>query len=590
MATGLSRKQIAADRRFGLATPQCVGSNEVAAQPNYYWFEMTINRTALTTGLTMLLIALLCAMSGLAAEQDTNDAGSAPGVVQTAVAAVGEAESPRPTLEELKAAGARLSNYHKPLSHSVGTTAPTANLEAFQNNVAPVLQEHCSQCHGVETQEGNVRIDTLNPDLFHGDDLSWWLAILAVLTNGEMPPPGEADLTDRDRSRVIEWLSSEIQVASEARRAEDGHSSFRRMTRYEYNYTLQDLLGLPFDFAKDLPPESTSEDGFQNSSEMLHMSAMQFGTYRESARNALKRATVRGERPKQIYWSVSMKDASAEAWAKQDKEAARIREKHKDDPESLKRELERHSASLRSPPRNTYYKILTTGRMGRASWSYGGAEYAWEPSDTRSEDPSISDYVAIIPPKQQLIVELGDRVPDHGMLRVRIRASRTSLQDRVPSLQLEFGWQASNDSAASVRISQQDLPIDAAPDQPRIFQWNIPLGEVYPRNSVRKISKMGDLPSPSEFVKIVNSSVSEGDVQIDYVEVTAPVYEQWPPLSHTRIFFDSPNKADTTTYAREVLSRFMSRACADTLRPRRLIKSSLCSTRFSPRAMILKRP
>ncbi len=103
-----------------------------------------------------------------------------------------------------------------------------------------------------------------------------------------MPPADEAELADDDRSKLIEWLSSEIQVASTVRRAEQGHSSFRRMTRYEYNYVLQDLLGLPYDFAKDLPPESTSEDGFQNSSEMLHMSAIQFGTYRELSRSALQ--------------------------------------------------------------------------------------------------------------------------------------------------------------------------------------------------------------------------------------------------------------------------------------------------------------
>ena len=95
-----------------------------------------------------------------------------------------------------------------------------------------------------------------------------------------MPPADEAVLRDADRSRVVEWLSSEIQVASAVRRAEQGHSSFRRMTRYEYNHSLQDLLGLPYDFARDLPPEPTSEDGFQNSSEMLHMSAIQFSAYR----------------------------------------------------------------------------------------------------------------------------------------------------------------------------------------------------------------------------------------------------------------------------------------------------------------------
>ena len=105
-----------------------------------------------------------------------------------------------------------------------------------------------------------------------------------------------------------------------------------------------------------------------------------------------------------------------------------------------------------------------------------------------------------------------------------------------------------------------NAPIDAAPDQPRFYQWDTPLSEIYPRNSVRKTSKMGDLPSPSEYVKLVNSSVSHGDVQVDYVEITAPIYEQWPPDSHTRVFIDSANKTDETIYAREVLTNFMSRA------------------------------
>ena len=49
-------------------------------------------------------------------------------------------------------------------------------------------------------QEGNIRIDTLNPDLLHGDDVDWWLEVLAVLSNGEMPPADEADLSSPSSS------------------------------------------------------------------------------------------------------------------------------------------------------------------------------------------------------------------------------------------------------------------------------------------------------------------------------------------------------------------------------------------------------
>ena len=42
--------------------------------------------------------------------------------------------------------------------------------------------------------------------------------------------------------------------------------------------------------------------------------------------------------------------------------------------------------------------------------------------------------------------------------------------------------------------------------------------------------------------------------------MSAPVYEQWPPASHTRIFIESENREDESAYAREVVSRFMTRA------------------------------
>ena len=499
-------------------------------------------------------------MAGAAAGQHDHGTGSEP-QAESKERGVTESDSAPGPLEELKAAGALRSRYRKHQPHSVGTETPKPRLAAYRKDIESVLKKNCVQCHGPETQEGNIRIDTLDPDVLHGDDVKWWLEVLAVLSNGEMPPADEARLADEDRSKIIEWLSSEIQVASAVRRAEQGHSSFRRMTRYEYNYALQDLLGLPYEFAQDLPPDSTSEDGFQNSSEILHMSAIRFEAYRELSRNALQKATVEGERPAPVYWGVSMQAAAADAWAAQDTELEKLRQEHQDDPEKLQQELERQAAEFRARPNGTHYRNLSTVRAATVSWSYGGAKYAWKPAKARPDVPEVSDHVAIIPERQMLIIELGNQVPDSGTLRVRARASRTSVEhNRSPGLKLEFGWQASNDSAASVRISDEDIAIDAAPDQPKFYQWEIPLSEIYPRNLMRRTAKMGATPSPSEYVKLVNSSVSQGDIQIDYVEISAPVYEQWPPESHTRIFIHSANKADETAYAREVLQSFMSRA------------------------------
>jgi hypothetical protein len=449
-----------------------------------------------------------------------------------------------------------------PARKSTASVAPQPRLAEFRAQIAPVLRKTCSRCHGYGKQEGKFRVDTLDPDLLHGKDVDWWLEVFNALSNGEMPPEdAKVKLADSDRSKIIEWLSAEIQTASEVRRRQQGHSSFRRMTRYEYNYALQDLLGLPYDFAKDLPPEAISEDGFQNSSEVLHMTVVQFETYRRLARKALVRATVRGERPPVIHWSVTMKDAAAREWPKQTEQLNKLKEKFKDDPARQKKEVDQLAASFKKPHNNTYYKDLSTGRTVRANWGYPGAKYAFAPTDVLPKMPATFDHVAILPKGQNLIVELGDRIPDEGTLRIRVRASRAPGEATgTPSLQLEFGWQASNEGRARMRVSTADTPIKASPEKPGIYQWEFPLGEIYPRNSVRNITKMGALPSPSEYIRLVNSSVSQGDIQIDCVEVSTPVYDQWPPKSHTRLFIDSKNRANENLYAREVIENFMRRA------------------------------
>jgi mono/diheme cytochrome c family protein len=473
-----------------------------------------------------------------------------------------EPNAARSTFEELKAAGAKGSKYLQQLPPAVDGEVPTANLAVFEKTIEPILQRTCVQCHGAETEEGNIRIDTLDPNLLQGKDVAWWLEVLAVLSNGEMPPPDEVELADADRSAVVAWLSRELQLASSVRRATGGHSSFRRLTRYEYNYALQDILGLPYDFAKDLPPEPTSEDGFQNSSELLHMTVVQFDTYRQLARNALRQATVRGERPPVLHWGVTMKDAAGIEWPKQTEQLKKLEEKFKDDPEKQKQEVDRLTATFNKPHGNTYYQDLSSGRTARANWQYYGAKFAFKPSDSRPEIPAPSDHVAIIPQGRNhgLIVELGNQVPDEGIMRVRVRASRASLEEsRIPSMQLEFGWRASNEGRAILRVSTEDTLVKASPDEPEIYQWDVPLGEIYPRNSVRKTSPMGALPSPSEYIRLVNSSASQGAIRLDYVEVATPVYDQWPPESHKRIFADSANRENEHVYAREVLTAFMSR-------------------------------
>ena len=460
-----------------------------------------------------------------------------------------------PTLEQVKAEGALRSSYRNSTNSERMREAPQANLKAFRAEIEPVFAETCVECHGPDKQKAKFRIDTLDPDLLHGEDVSWWLEVMDVLSNDEMPPEDGPKLAGEDRSKIIDWLASQIQIASQVLRAEQGHSSFRRMTRYEYNYALQDLLGLPMEFAKHLPPDPVSEDGFKNSSEVLQMTGSQYSAYLELNRRALNLATVRGDRPEVMYWGVSAEQASEEKFAELD--AA------KEQPEK-KAQANRRQRRRGRGGKSAHYKNLESGKTVPASWAWREAVDAWKPTTTRPEVPEASEIVTVLPAGQRLVVDLGNRLPDEGTLRVRVRASQNSPNlNLAPTLALEFGWQGDKDWKASSKISGRDLVIEALPGSPRFYSWDIPLSDIDTRNPVRKTKVLGaeKTTNPSEYIRLHNTSIaSSADIQFDYVEVIAPVYEQWPPASHAGIFIESGNREDESAYAREVLSHFMKRA------------------------------
>ena len=67
-----------------------------------------------------------------------------------------------------------------------------ASLGRFEAAIKPILEENCVDCHGPDSMEGNIRIDTLDPDLSTGGDTDWWSEVFGVVAKGEMPPPGSS--------------------------------------------------------------------------------------------------------------------------------------------------------------------------------------------------------------------------------------------------------------------------------------------------------------------------------------------------------------------------------------------------------------
>lgn len=481
-------------------------------------------------------------------------------------------ETTGPTPQRHNATDATLSPGQSTEAIPVSDTDPTArpDLEAFRNQITPILANSCVQCHGPDKQKGKLRLDTLDPDMIGGADTEPWLAVMDVLTHNEMPPPdADLELAQADRGKVVEWISSQVLAASNAQRGTSTHSSFRRMTRYEFSYALQDLLGLPHDFSKDLPPETVSEDGFRNSSEMLQMTALQFSTYQEMARQALEAATVRGPRPEPTFFAITMDKADTPFyldWATGHRDQLIRAEEERPsfgDAVGRFRKAVSEAQEARLSERDAYFLNRETGEGWNRRIPYGYS--LWEPTDDRPSDPDDLPFALVLPHGQSQELDLGDYLPDRGVARIRFRANRASdRSENYPSLRLYFGFKGNNNSTFDFEVSEQDIAITAPPGQPAYYEWHIALDAIE-RNPFRGNSVLGKRPNPSEritFANVHQGSVEEehADVHIDYIEITAPIITQWPPASHRRVFPERAQRADGTVDARAVLADFMPRA------------------------------
>ena len=67
--------------------------------------------------------------------------------------------------------------------------------EEFKKEIRPILQKHCFGCHGEKKKKGDLRLDTLDPDIVRGTSAERWHDALNKINLGEMPPEKDPPLT-----------------------------------------------------------------------------------------------------------------------------------------------------------------------------------------------------------------------------------------------------------------------------------------------------------------------------------------------------------------------------------------------------------
>ena len=173
-----------------------------------------------------------------------------------------------------------------------------AAAQTLDADVAPLIETSCLRCHGERTVTP-LNLARLGFDLTDLETFKAWEEVYERVEKGEMPPA----TAPRPEAEVVETaLGSLKRALTEANLSARGEqrTPLRRLTRLEYAYTVQDLLGIDETVAAELSltlPAEADSGGFDTVAANQSMSPLHVRAYLAAADRALDAAIATGPPP-----------------------------------------------------------------------------------------------------------------------------------------------------------------------------------------------------------------------------------------------------------------------------------------------------
>ncbi|MEQ1827331.1 MAG: DUF1592 domain-containing protein, partial [Pirellula sp.] len=402
--------------------------------------------------------------------------------------------------------------------------------------VESLFRTHCYSCHGVEKPKGDLRIDKFDPDFIKGSDGERWLAVMDRLEFGDMPPAKEPALEEKDRALMMAWIAQE---SRQAELPQHEAPTFRRLTRREYERTMQDLLGLKIEFSSRLPEDGKSKEGFRNDGDVLRMSPLQYETYLQIADDALSEALVTGPPPVVHRYRIHIQEFRIEPLPRPAKSPG-----ESFDYPSQPFEITNIGTAPLSPP--------------------GGGKRPDKPPNPFP--PSVLPPSAIVrfreaavkPPEHCVALRL-QQAFRKGETVIKVHASRVESEastdsSRIPILTVAMG--SSNFHGVELKTVGEPTAIEHT--EPRTYEIRVRMENVSVPNTSALNKRNSTILSAWNSAQKIDGETPPL-LKIEWIEIESPFFETWPPKTHTDILFSNEG-LDEKAYAREVLRRFATRA------------------------------
>ena len=173
-----------------------------------------------------------------------------------------------------------------------------AAAQSFEGDVAPLVTGSCLACHGDRTVTP-LNLARLGFDLGDRETYRAWERVYERLEKGEMPPAAARPPAPPVLEAALGSLKRALVDANLAARGPQ-RTPLRRLTRLEYAYTIEDLLGIDSAVAQALGqtlPAEADSGGFDTVAANQSMSSLHVRAYLDAADRALDAALRIGPAP-----------------------------------------------------------------------------------------------------------------------------------------------------------------------------------------------------------------------------------------------------------------------------------------------------
>ena len=349
-----------------------------------------------------------------------------------------------------------------------GTVAWTRALNAqeltdFTNTSGKFLTRHCADCHTGSDAETNVDLERPVQHLGTPVHMDLMQRALDAVQSGHMPPEEAAALTAEERRAVIDELKTILVHSSTKWRKSWPPSRNRRLTRKEYNYTMQHLFGVDAELSDLLPADALSTEGYRNSIERTDLTWLHLESYLASARRAVQRYV-------QVVPRTQSQDPDRQA--SDDRDASLHYAIEFED--LFYSTADRYAGLEQAPQPISHSEMLHRRKLSQSRTT----EYT-DPLSPRLPGAHSDDEMLrpAIPKLHQQYVAYPERLPA-GELIVRVRAAGTADRfGRFPMMRVEAGITLGDGCSMDTRLLG-DVEVRATLDQPKTYAFRIRLEDL----------------------------------------------------------------------------------------------------------------